>query len=198
MGKPRNALSSRDSHIWTLRLIIGGGILVISGLIFTIYSKQNSFNCWVPPDLSQGAKIKPGEILQPSAYTFAQYIWRELNTWPTSGRTDYREKIDALKCYVSEDFMRWLNTNYNQKLGSELDRTREVILRLNYDAAMSQPLGGNTFKVTLEMQVIERVNSAEVKNIVIRYPLRVTPDGRTCNPMGMRIEGFAGQPERIQ
>lgn len=198
MGQPRNALSSRDSHIWSLRLAILVGIVIIGGLIFVIYSKQNSFDCHIPPDLSQGAKIKPGEILQPSAYTFSQYIWRELNTWPTSGRTDYRQKIDALKCYVSEDFYRWLNANYNQKLGSELDRTREVSLRLNYDPAMAEPLGANTFRVTLEMQVIERVNSAEVKNIIIRYPLKVAPDGRTCNPMGMRIEGFSGQPERIQ
>lgn len=198
MGKPRNGLAARDSIIWRQTFFIGLLIILIGGLIVVIAQKQNEFLCHVPPDLSQGAKINPGEFGKSNAYTFAQYIWRELNTWPKDGKTDYRKKIDALGCYVSEDFKRWLNSNYAQKLGTELDRTREVSLRLNYDPSMAEPLGANTFKITLETHITERVNGAVVKDIVVRYPLKVGEDGRTCNPMGMRIDGFAGQPERIQ
>lgn len=198
MAKPRNGLAARDSIIWRQTFFIGLLMTIIGGLIAVIILKQNEFLCHVPPDLSQGAKIKPGEFKQPGAYTFAAYIWRELNTWPEDGTDDYRAKIDALECYVSEDFKRWLDSNYAQKLGTELDRTRDVSLTLNYDPSMAEPLGANTYKITLEMHIIERVNGAEVKNIIVRYPLKVGEDGRTCNPMGMRIDGFAGQAERIQ
>jgi hypothetical protein len=85
----RNALSSRDSHIWTLRVVVIALSAVIFGLLGIVYTKQNVFRVQIPPDLSKGALIKPGEYLAPNSYMFAHFVWRELNDWKVSGKVDY-------------------------------------------------------------------------------------------------------------
>ncbi len=199
MAQLRNVLLAKDVTIDRQTLCIAGLLLVIFGLIGVIVLKQNDFTCHIPPVIDQGAVIKPDQIAPASAYVFAQAVWRTLNTWKTSGVDDYRKAIDQVdgQCYVSEGFKRWLDRNYAQKQGSELNRTRDVALELNYDPSQVRTISNNRFLVTLDMQVIERVNGSEIKNIRIRYPLTVVADQRPCNQFGMRIEGFASQPTRL-
>jgi len=167
--------------------------------IYTIFSKQNEFWINVPPDLSQGARMKPGEILRPSAYTFALFAWREVNTWQVNGQKDYLNKIKALQCYFSPEFNRWLRSNYKSKLAdNELNRTREVSFDLEYDQSQSIPIGANTFEVTLVMGITERVSGNIVKESTISYPLKVVPTNQPCNRMGMEITGFTQQPIKIK
>ena len=199
MSEPRNALTARDSHIWTLRIALVILSLVSLGLVGILYSKQNDFFVHVPPDLSRGAKIKPGELLEPNSYAFAAYIWREVNDWPESGRKDYPEKIKSYGCYFTPSFMRWLEKNNKEKAAAgELERVRSLSIEDVFRDDMVKPLGGNTFEVTLTMKLHERIEGQPIKDILIRYPLRVIPDTRSCNQMGMAIDGFFAQPERVQ
>ncbi len=199
MGEPRNALTARDSHIWTLRIALVILSVVSLGLVGILYSKQNDFFVHVPPDLSRGAKIKPGELLEPNSYAFAAYIWREVNDWPESGRKDYPTKIKSYGCYFTPSFMRWLEKNNKEKAAAgELERVRSLSIEDVFRDDMVKPLGGNTFEVTLTMKLHERIEGQPIKDILIRYPLRVIPDTRSCNQMGMAIDGFFAQPERVQ
>lgn len=199
MSSPRNAVSARDSHIWTLR----AGCIIASafaaGLMFTIHDKQNDFNCHIPPDLSRGAKIKPGELQAANSYSFASNIWRTLNDWEHEGKDDYINNIEKYECYVTPPFYTWLKANAKQKADNgELGRTRNLSMDDAYAEGMSVAVGDNVFQVSLTTKVHERVGSSTIKDIVVRYPLRVVPDTRKCNAMGMALDGFYEQPERTE
>jgi integrating conjugative element protein (TIGR03746 family) len=194
----RNALSSRDSHIWTLRI---GAILlalIVLGLLSIIYTKQNVFRIQVPPDLSKGAIIKPGEYLPSNSYMFAHYVWREINDWKVSGKVDYSARIKTYECYVTPAFKRWLDKNYSDKnTQGELDRTRIISTIRPYDPSMVIDMGNHTYRVELQMSLTESIKNSEVKSINIRYPMRVVPDTRSCNAFGQSLDGFYSEPDRI-
>src|SRR4051812_22872041 len=43
----------------------------------------------IPPDISNGATLKVGEIPKPVIYSFAYEVWQEINYWPNDGMIDY-------------------------------------------------------------------------------------------------------------
>lgn len=198
MSDTRHGIGSRDSHIWSLRIALVLSFCVIGGLIGVIVSRQNHFTMQIPPDLSQGALVKPGEYQKSSVYVFALHVWRELNDWKISGKRDYPARIKVHECYLTPTFHRWLLANVEQKeREGELDRQRRTTPSSAFREALVQDLGANTFSVTLDINLIEEIKGREVKNIDIRYPLRVVPDHRTCNRFGMALDGFAAEPSRI-
>lgn len=199
MSKPLNALNERDSHIWTLRmaLVIVGCIAL--ALADILYTRQNDFFLHVPPDLSHGANIKPGELQAPNAYAFASFVWRGLNDWPLTGKTDYPTNIKKLECYVSPTFLQWIQKNQKEKNDSgELSRTRSLSLDDAFTNDMVNPIGNNVFDVALTAKIHERIEGLPIKDIIVRYPLRVVADTRPCNLMGMALDGFYEQPERTE
>ena len=199
MGDARNALHSRDSHIWTLRIVL----LLVIGLLFgqtaVIYTRQNDITVHVPPDLSNGAVLKPDELQGVSAYAFAMYVWRNLNDWGTSGSDDYKRLIDEYQCLISPDFERWLRLNEEQKRRQgELDRTR-VLSDINlYKPEFVTELSKNVYSVALLVKIQERVKNVIIKDVGMSYSIRVIPDKRKCNPMGMALDGFMVDPTRAE
>lgn len=199
MSDTRHGISSRDSHIWSLRIALILSFAMIAALIGVIMSRQNHFTISIPPDLSQGALVKPGEFQKPTAYVFALHVWRELNDWKISGKKDYPARVKVYECYVTQSFHKWLLSNVEQKdKEGELDRARRTALVSPFREGLVTHLGANTFSVTLDINLIEDIKGREVKNIAIRYPLRVVPDSRTCNRFGMSLDGFAAEPTRIK
>jgi integrating conjugative element protein (TIGR03746 family) len=199
MAEPRHAISARDSHIWTLRmavLLLAAIALCLAGLLYT---RQNDFFLHVPPDLSHGANIKPGELQAPNAYAFASYIWRGLNDWPTEGKKDYSADIQKYACYLSPSFLQWVQKNEKEKSDAgELGRTRSLSLDNAFTNDMVNPIGNNVFEVLLTSTIHERTEGLPIKDIIVRYPLRVVADTRPCNLMGMALDGFYAQPERTE
>jgi integrating conjugative element protein (TIGR03746 family) len=199
VGDARNALHSRDSHIWTLRIVL----LLVIGLLFgqtaVIYTRQNDITVHVPPDLSNGAVLKPDELQGVSAYAFAMYVWRNLNDWGTSGSDDYKRLIDEYQCLISPDFERWLRLNEEQKRRQgELDRTR-VLSDINlYKPEFVTELSKNVYSVALLVKIQERVKNVIIKDVGMSYSIRVIPDKRKCNPMGMALDGFMVDPTRAE
>lgn len=199
MGDARNALHSRDSHIWTLRIVL----LLLIGLLLlqtaVIYTRQNDITVHVPPDLSNGAVLKPDELQGVSAYAFAMYVWRNLNDWGVSGSDDYKRLIDEYQCLITPEFESWLRKNEDQKRRQgELDRTR-VLSDINlYKPEFVTELSKNVFSVALLVKIQERVKSVVIKDVAMSYSIRVIPDKRKCNPMGMALDGFMFDPTRAE
>lgn len=199
MADARNALHSRDSHIWTLRIVILilAALLMLQSLV--IYTRQNDLTVHVPPDLTNGAVLKPGEVKAVNAYAFAVYVWRNLNDWGSSGKDDYSRLIDEYRCLVTPEFERWLRQNQLLKRRQgELDRTRVLadlgLFKPEYVTAM----GGNIFAVSLLTTIQERVKGVVIKDVGMSYALRVVPDYRKCNVMGMALDGFLVDPTRAE
>jgi integrating conjugative element protein (TIGR03746 family) len=199
MSEPRNAINARDSHIWTLRMalvMVSGIALAMAGIL---YSRQNDFFLHVPPDLSNGANIKPGELQAPNAYAFASFVWRGLNDWPNAGKSDYPTNIKKYGCYVTPTFFNWIAKNEKEKNeAGELGRTRSLSHDDAFANEMVNPIGNNVFEVALTTRVHERIEGLPIKDIIVRYPLRVVADTRPCNRMGMALDGFYAQPERTE
>jgi len=63
---------------------------------------------------------------------------------------------------------------------------------------MAKPIGNNSFEIALTTKIHERIEGLPIKDIIVRYPLRVVPDTRRCNLMGMALDGFYAQPERTE
>ena len=199
MGDARNALHSRDSHIWTLRIALALVIGLAFCLIAVIYNRQNDITVHVPPDLSNGAVLKPDELQGVSAYAFAMYVWRNINDWRMSGSEDYKRLIDEYQCLVTPEFERWLRLNEEQKRKQgELDRTR-VLSDINlYKPDFVTELSKNVFSVALLVKIQERVKGVVIKDVAMSYSIRVIPDNRKCNPMRMALDGFMFDPTRAE
>lgn len=187
----RNGLASRDAHIWSLRMAVMGAGLIIIFLVYVIDQRQNKFTVQIPPDLSRGALVKPGEYIGATSYTFASHIWRELNTWPVNGRNDFKAKIEVNKCYLTPNFYQQMVKLYKKKFDDgELDRTRMMVSRIPFKDSMVRDLGAATYGIDLYMNLNEELDNYELKDINLHYPIRVVPDNRECNLFGQSLDGF--------
>lgn len=199
MADARNAIHSRDAHIWTLRMFI----LILAALLFftvwVLYQRQSDITVHIPPDLSRGADVKPNILQNPNAYAFAMYVWRGLNDWNESGKKDYSGAIDKYKCMITPDFERWLRQSEKVKnKEGELDRTRTLTEAIPYSPHFVTKLNANVLSASMVMRLQERVGGMLVKDITMNYALRVIPDNRHCNEMGMAIDGFMFDPTRAE
>lgn len=198
MSDQRNGLEARDSHIWSLRMAVLVLGILCGVLIGVVTYQQSIIKIQVPPDLSKGALVKPGDYYPSYNYSFALHVWRDINEWRISGRKDLPAKLTTNECYVTPSFYKWLENQKEQKArDGELDRSRRMVPLSPYREESVINLGANTFSVTLNLNLIEDVNGSAVKNVNIRYPIRVVPDYRTCNKTGLALDGFYAEPSRI-
>ncbi len=199
MGDARNALHSRDSHIWTLRIALVFAFGLAFFQAYVNYQRQSEITVHVPPDLSKGATLKPGALQKPNAYSFAHYVWSGLNDWPESGKADYKKNIEKYKCLITPEFETWLKRNLAHKnKGGELDRTRSLTEELFYQEGFVSDVGANVVSVAMVMKLQERVGPMRIKNVTMNYSLRIVPDLRRCNEMGMAVDGFMVDPTRAE
>ncbi len=196
---PRNKLTAQARHIWTLRL---GGLALIILLALEIIASRTSpkdFTVHIPPDLSQGVTMSGGYIPKANVFAFAHYMLSVLNEWDQDGRTDFPQQIKTHACYLSAAFREELQAVIEQKTrDGELARSRNVRLLSPYTADHVNQAGNNTWIVWLDLEIHEYVAGTTIKHTTIRYPVRVIRDARTCNQMGLALDGYRYQPERIE
>lgn len=195
----RHAISSRDSHIWTLRIVLVISLLIVGLLVFVIYQRQSDITIHVPPNIAEGAILRPGQLHKPNVYIFAVNVWTGLNEWLDSGKTDYVKMIEKYKCQITPEFERWLRLNQKEKINhGELDRTRTLTEVVPYDPHFVSELNPNIFNVVMVMRLQERIGDMITKDITMNYSLKVIPDHRNCNNYGMAIAGFVVDPTRAE
>lgn len=109
MSRFRHAVKDRDQHIQTLRIACA---VLAFFLLFTCAgwmlapSKLTVHN---PPDLRTGSTRPWWDVPPPTVYSFAFYIFQQLNAWPKNGEVDYSAKINALSPYLTpscQDFLK--------------------------------------------------------------------------------------------
>ncbi len=199
MADIRNSLTARDSHIWTLRIANVLLVALLAVAMAVIYYLNTQIEVQVPPDISKGAVLKHGELQKPNVYNFALTVWKDLNSWPTSGKKDYGGKAEKYTCQITPEFMSEIAKHIEKKhKKGELDRARELYDELAYKREFVTDLGNNTFSVALLMHLVERVNYTPVKDVYMQYSIRVVPDSRACNEFGMALDGFANDPYRTE
>jgi integrating conjugative element protein (TIGR03746 family) len=199
LNDARHAISSRDSHIWTLRIVLVMSLVIVGFLVFVIYQRQSDITIHVPPNIAEGAMLRPGQLHKPNVYIFAVNVWTGLNEWLDSGKTDYDKSIEKYTCQITPDFERWLRLNRKEKINSgELDRTRTLTEIVPYDTNFVSELNPNIFNVVMVMRLQERIGGMIIKDVSMNYSLKVIPDHRHCNDYGMAIAGFVVDPTRAE
>jgi integrating conjugative element protein (TIGR03746 family) len=205
MGRFMNALDNRDAIIrlqWVFIAILGSLLLVA---ILGLQRAPSDLTLHIPPDLRSGAKLKPGDVPPANVYTFAHYIWQQLNHWSRDGTTDYGAAIFRMQAYVTPACRDWLEEDMASKSSKgELSlRTRALqeIAGRAYEESRVKPLGGGAWRVEVDFEIHETVRGMPVKNTAVRYPLRVVrfEADREQNPFGLAVDCFNDNdlPSRI-
>ena len=198
MSRVRNALSDKNRTIWCLTIA-----MVVLGvcLMFTVYRMSvmaTELDLHLPPDVSQGATLKIGQLPKPTAYTYARYIWQNLNTWQQDGSKEYDVAIDTFACYLTPEFQEHLKQTVTEKRArGELNRTRQLSDAHLYKDEYVNKFSDTTFGVWLDQNLKETVRGQPVKDIAMRYPLYLVADQRPCNVLKYSLGGFMAAPTRL-
>jgi integrating conjugative element protein (TIGR03746 family) len=178
-----------------------------AGAMWGWKTAPNSMTVHVPPDLRNGATLKGGitpEVPDTTVYTFAFYIWQQVNRWQADGSKDYGDQIYSLQSFLTPGCREQLIADMNQRnnAGELARRTRAVmeIPGLGYVPERVLIGGANTWKVLLDAQLQETQGLVSVKDTFIRYPLRVVryDIDREKNPWQLAIDCFGGErPARL-
>ncbi len=200
----RDLNSSLGSHIATLRGIIVILVLINIFMWMGWRGASSDIRIHIPPDIRSGAIINADEISDVNVYSFASYIFQQLYRWPVNGEKNYGEQIFIVSPYLTPGFREELinDMETRSKNGELTGRVRfiQAIQGQGYEERRVDLLDNGNWIVWLDFNIQEYVNGMQVKNVNIRYPLRVTRfdvDPET-NPWGLALNGFSGKgPVRL-
>ena len=203
MARLKKALDGRDSHILTLRILIG--ILAIA-LFYSIAgwkAAPEHIKIDIPPDLRSGSTRGIQERHPFNVYAFGYYIFQQMNNWPVEGIEDYKKQINRLSCYITPRFKGELERDYEQRLKRhELNRTRALqeMPERPYTNKRVYVESGDSWVAFYDVNIKETFRSEIVKDIFVRYPVRIVrwdvdPE---CNLWGLALDGFYKNPKRLE
>lgn len=186
-------------------------VLAIAGLV----RAPHLIDVYQPPDLRYGSITRANQVPPTVVYAVAQYLFTGLNTWTEDGAEDYEANRLALRAYLTPRYHRFIKDDIKKRtegsggssektLGfDELKgrtRTATPIPGVVYSDTSVKIIDDDQWIVYLDLHVEERMDQRPVKNIYVRYPVRVVRYriARTSNPVQLALDGFAGVPERLQ
>jgi len=194
MSAARNKLVASTEHIKTLRAIVIICLMIILALWIRNGSLQETQRLFIPPDLAQGAVVEFDQVPPPVIYTFASYIFQQLNRWKNNGDIDYRERIYTLQGYLTPSCIQFLTNDMNRKrkLGELRSRVRSIET-IDNEGYVRQRVSieskGSSWLTWLDFTIRETISGHPVKNINVRYKLRVVKFDvdKEVNPWGLAI-----------
>ena len=154
---------------------------------------QETRRLYIPPDLTQGLVTNFDSVPAPTVYTFAYYIFQQLNRWPSDGEKDYPKQIYALQGFLTPGCRAALETDMNtkQELGELRQRVRSVqeILGQSYTRQRVQIETSSAWSIWLDVNVTESIGGHPVKDVLLRYPLRIVrfDVDKEVNPWGLAL-----------
>lgn len=205
MKRYRYEIDNVRSHLRSLWAVIGLQLVVILALWIGWMRMPSTITVHIPPDLRSGARLALDEVPPPNVYSFAYYIFQQLNRWPSNGAEDYGRAIFHIAPYLTDAYRNTLVTDMDDrgKRGELAHRTRslQALPGVGYSEERVDVLSADAWVVWLDLELQESVKGMTIKKTRIRYPLRVVrlaidPE---ANPWGLALDGFAGNgPERLR
>lgn len=180
--------------------------LAIVGLTFGLVKLSRSITVYIPPDTTQGATVQAGIPDAANVYGFANYIYQYINHWPNDGEQDYKQRIFDVTNYVTPNFKSRLDRDYrhavnNNGINELKNRVRQLELDPNhlFKAADVTRLADGVWTAELVYRLIENVGALEVKNVLIKVPLRIVKVNvdQEKNQFALQIDDYAGSIERL-
>ncbi|HEV2680788.1 MAG TPA: TIGR03746 family integrating conjugative element protein [Rhodanobacter sp.] len=206
MSRFKNEVAHLQAHVRTLR--VGAAALAVLALMFGFgwWSAPKNLTIHVPPDLRSGSTRRWWDVPPESVYTFAFYVFQQLNRWPTNGEDDYPRNLHALSSYLTPACQTTLQQDFalRRDSGELRQRVRGVyeIPGRGYGddpTARVKVVSNSNWIVTLDLTADEYFGAEQVKRALVRYALKVVradidPEK---NPFGLALDCYAGPPQRI-
>lgn len=207
-GKYTNDLASSKLHNRQLLLVIFAVIALAMVAIYFAWRQPKHVDVHVATDLAAGDTIRvtDGQAIIPKAnvYGFGYYIWQQINRWQSDGVKDYGQQIYAMQYFLTPSCQAQLKADMEKRhLRGELRRrTRHVteIPGFPYSENRVVAEGRDAWTVLLDMQVMETFGGSAIKDVFIRYPLRVVrfDVDRERNPWKLALDCFGSNaPARL-
>ena len=150
--------------------------------------------------------VRSGESDVPAVnvYGFAYYIWQQINRWQEDGSADYGKQIYYYQAYITPACRTQLENDMQARSGAgELrQRTRIMTEIPGFGFAPNRVIaeGTNAWTVLLDMQMQESFKGQQIKDVFIRYPMRVVryDVDREKNPWRLAIDCYGNnRPARL-
>lgn len=189
-----NALDNARLLIRVQWIIMAALFLLALYAVDGLRRAPQAMDLHIPPDLSQGAIVHPGQVPEPNVYAFALVIWQQLNRWAQDGEKDYGQQIYAMAPYLTPACREQLGDDLTGKANrGELNgRTRALaeIAGQSYAPSRVRRQAPGIWQVTLDTEITETLLGQQVKHSYVRYPLRVVryqvdPEK---NPYGLALD----------
>ena len=192
-NQARQRLLASHDHIRTLRVVVVVLLMAVIALWWRNGSLQETRRLYIPPDLTQGMVTDFDNVPAPLVYTFAYYIWQQLNRWTNDGEKDYPTQIYKLQGFLTPGCRAALEADMNTKqgLGELRQRVRSLqeILGQSYTRERVMIETSSSWKVWMDVNVMESIGGHPVKDVLLRYPLRVVrfDVDKEINPWGLAL-----------
>ncbi len=207
MSRFRNEVAHLQAHVRSLRLAAGALFVIVLLLSFGWWSAPRNLTIHVPPDLRSGSTRRWWDVPPESVYTFAFYVWQQIQRWPSDGEADYARNLRTLSPYLTPSCLAFLQQDdlYRARNGELRKRVRGIyeIPGRGYgeDPTLRvRTVSNDEWVVTLDVTADEYYGAEQVKRAFVRYPLKVVrmdvdPEH---NPFGLALDCYAGTPQRIE
>lgn len=204
MRRYRLEIDNVRAHLRSLWVVIALQLGVIALLGVGWSQAPQQIRVHVPPDLRSGAVLGLEEVPPANVYTFAFYIFQQLNRWPDNGAEDYGSAIFRLSPYLTPRYRTDLIAEMELKArrGELAHRVRGMheVQGHGYEERRVEILSPGVWGVWLDLDLRETVKGMPVKHTAIRYPIRVVRlaiDPET-NPWGLALDGYHSDgPRRL-
>lgn len=194
MSEARNKLLAKTEHITSLRWIVAFLVIAVIAQWLRNGHLQDVRRIYIPPDLTQGTMTEFESVPPPVVYTFAFYIWQQLHRWKTDGEEDYPRQIYQLQAFLTPGCVNALQADMNAKRskGELRSRVRSVqeVMGHGYVPARVFQQSPESWLTWLDLTVRETIGGHPVKDVNVRYPLRVVryDVDKEINPWGLAID----------
>lgn len=201
LATARSANKSLRNAVW---IVAGIGL---AGMYFAARVPKQ-LDVHLSPNIQGGETLSvlSGESDVPAVnvYGFAYYIWQQINRWQNDGYADYGKQIYYFQSYITPACRSQLESDMQarSRSGELTSRTRLVteIPAFGFSAQRVLQEGTGAWNVLLDLQLQEAFKGQSIKDIFIRYPIRVVryDVDREKNPWRLAIDCFGNnRPERL-
>jgi len=207
MSNYKSLVDALTAHIRTLRIALAIMVVLAVGMWYGWKKSPEYLTVHVPPDLRTGSTRLWWDIPPENVYSFALYIFSQLNRWPTNGEQDMPRNLFKLQNYLTPTCKATMEreTERRRSAGELRNRVRGVYEILGHGYTDDPSLrviqrDKNTWDVTLDITADEYYMSEPVKRALVRYPIRIirydiNPE---VNPWGMAFDCFSGTPQKLE
>lgn len=176
-------------------------ILCFGCLLLSIgwISAPSRIQVFIPPDMSAGATLKPGEIPPALIYSFADELWQEINYWAEDGSKDYEKNLRTYAAYLTPEFQAELFQELHELMDAGQLQRQRYLQGSAFEVSHVKKLSSDSWAVDLKVRLMEYKNHQLVKDIEVLYPLKIVRRdiSHSHNPYGLAIAGFVSKPIRV-